>query len=537
MSLNLNAVTIVLDDSSFPLSDCAFFLNLTSIGGPSLYAFAPYNGTFMVSSTNCTLSTSDLPRGTSIELYGFSPPAEVVQTFDVFLEEDQFHLSYPQAAVGDLWYSSPTTDPSAIQPEGITVRFDGPNLVFDYATVIVADFTSLEGQTILVDDSNSEIQWQGNWQQKTNYTLFNTGLNIPNVGPPTGHRIALTRPHGNGTHNSISVGDSMIFQFEGDFKQSCLLSEFYTLVGTSISVVGLSPVALEYLDPVNGVNSSDYHLSLNFTLDGKFTTVNFTEGNGLPHFTFFHADGLSTGDHILSMTVENNINSTVIIDYLTYKPSFPTLQDKPIFQPITPGTSSSTAVSPSPTSEENKKPSDKKVNTGAVVGGVVGGVLLLAVLALFIWFYRRKKKTSPIPEATQARSDLIIEPFVLTGGETTTTTSGKIRSPVVQSIQPSSKQANVHSSVEVSASSLLFNAEAVPSSPVEQHAALRRQRDELTETVHHLESQTGMDAPSNRDYATQDQIRDMHARIEMLTREMSRYLVPPAYNAGNGGMF
>ncbi|THU80271.1 hypothetical protein K435DRAFT_874555, partial [Dendrothele bispora CBS 962.96] len=67
----------------------------------------------------------------------------------------------------------------------------------------------------------------------------------------------------------------------------------------------------------------------------------------------------------------------------------------------------------------------------------------------------------------------------------------------------------------------------------EQHAELRQQRDELEETVQNLESQSQRrdTNTSNENSAIQGQMREMQARIDILTREMSRYIVPPAYDS------
>ncbi|THU90109.1 hypothetical protein K435DRAFT_841575 [Dendrothele bispora CBS 962.96] len=400
-------VTIVLDDSLFS-ADCSEFLNLTSIGGPSLYpGFSTFNGTFMVSDSTCHLSRN-LNRGTSISFYGFTPPAEANQTFTVSLSssgsQDE-QVSYPQPAVGDLWYTSAVTSPDSVLTDWIDIQFGGPNLIFDYALATVAELTELRGETILVDDSNSEIQWLGNWQEKTNYTLQN--LNIPNVGPPTSHRGALSRPHGNGTHDSNSVGDMFIFQFQG----------------TSITVSGVAPLGQEANDASGNVTGGDFHLSLNFTLDGISTSVVLTNGHpdvalaGSPHFSYFSHDPLDGGNHTLIMTVDIAINTSVTIDYLTYQPSFSSLLEKPNFPPIN-ATSSTSTPSPTPSTIDQPVPASvKKSHTSAIAGGVVGGVAFVVLLSLGIWLLYRKNQQSKVSSLPTNKMEqypnLAVEPFVL----------------------------------------------------------------------------------------------------------------------------
>ncbi|KAF5367384.1 hypothetical protein D9758_003759 [Tetrapyrgos nigripes] len=504
MSQNTSAVTIVLDDTDFDVdgTNC-FILNGTS--GVETLRDA-FNGTLVVSKTGCFIS-HHLDEGTRLDFYGYTPPLDTSQTFN-FSEGGSAVRFFPPITfygpnIGGLWFTTLGVSESSIF--SIDLQFNGPLLVFDYALLTVAEFTELRNQTILVDDENvEEIQWQGKWQERKNYTLFfDAQLPTTNSSSFSTSRAVPSRPHGNGTHDSNTAGDSFIFQFQG----------------TSILVAGVSPYdhSIESesehdldLDPAQ----SAFHISLNFTLDGNSTEVIITNGNldnpGTPHFPYFRADSLTEGNHTLYMTVNDvSGNTSVVIDYLTYRASFDTLLDKPVFPTI--AASPSPSPSPTPSSTPSPTPNSNTLNKGAIAGGTVGGIVLLALLVV-------------PPPNTRAMSNLEIEPFLLPSPVENPSSRKGVVSPSTGS-QPAATSLTTKSQQE---SNQHHSSQNLTSSASEQHSELRRQRDELTETVENLESERA-NSPS-QNFATQEQIGQMQARIDMLTREMSRYMAPPAYD-------
>ncbi|KAK7461014.1 hypothetical protein VKT23_008942 [Stygiomarasmius scandens] len=449
--------------------------------------------------------------------YGFTPPANLDQSFSSSINGSVVTNSsntYTEANIGGLWFTS--VQAGNLPFEQITIGPIGSLLVFDYAIAPVAEFENLRGQTIFVDDSNSEIQWAGAWQEKRNYTLFGE-VNLPR-GDIT--NSVPTRPHGNGTHESDSVGASMAFQFQG----------------SSVLIAGVAPMNRTVEPFTRGPGLvppvSDFLLELNVTLDGESQSVVFTNGEllqpgGTPHFPYFKNDSLEEGNHTLIMTIKNVTgNASATIDYITYKPTFDILQDKPNFPPI--ALDNNTSPVPSPTMTPLPDP-ESKSNVGVIAGAVVGGVVLLVLLILGFWLlWRRKKRAREEDDMNVTpNAQAAVEPFVLAGPVETSTRKG------AQFVSPQRP-----STIGLTSKGEGQRAEAGPSpsplvlSPTEQHAELRRQRDELTETVRDLELQSERGDSSNQnDFATQDQIREMQARVDMLTREMSRYIVPPAYES------
>ncbi|THU85835.1 hypothetical protein K435DRAFT_924557 [Dendrothele bispora CBS 962.96] len=395
-----------------------------------------------------------------MELYGFTTPGNFNATFVPVDPGNPTGEEQLENRSGGVFYNW-TNDSKLI------VQF-GQYWLFDYAVAGVAEFEDLHDQTIIVDDSNTEIQWGGNWEEKRNYTL-------PMVWPFIPSFTADARPHGNGTHESDKVGDYFIFQFQG----------------TSILVAGIAPQ--NRTNGVPGVND-DFHLKLNFTLDGYSQSKVFTNeivlvgGGGLPHFPYFQNNTLAEGNHTLIMTVDDvSGNASVIIDYLTYKPSFPTLKDKPTFSPI----NLSNDSTPSPDPPASPPAGSTRSNTGIIAGSVGGGVALLSLIALSIWLLYKKKQ-----RARQLDQRRFMAPSI---------TSTQTTSDLAQS--------------------------GTPSPP--QHAQLHWQREGLEETLQNMESQSGNTRSSDQSLVTQGQLREMLARVDALTREMAmgRYVDPPEYDS------
>ncbi|KAE9402859.1 hypothetical protein BT96DRAFT_522469 [Gymnopus androsaceus JB14] len=148
--------------------------------------------------------------------------------------------------------------------------------------------------------------------------IFTTGLDPAN-------------PSGNGTHTSSTAGDSFKFQF----------------AGSSISVNGIQPW------------QTSGNMTVAFSVDDEPTTTQtFPRGNHVSYVTtttnyaFFEDDSLSSGNHTLTVNIiEVNGNSSMIVDCLTYIPSFSTLASKPHF---TNSGSSSTVLSTSTASSAAK---------------------------------------------------------------------------------------------------------------------------------------------------------------------------------------
>ncbi|KAF7302473.1 hypothetical protein HMN09_00881400 [Mycena chlorophos] len=358
--------------------------------------------------------------GTSVSLYGITPPSSFNQTiawsaFPFNIQSDlssanaaTFPLSeYAQAAFGGFLYETPTlsTGSSTIEV-GLT---GASGILIDYATATVGDGTSLAGQRIIVDDTSIEIFWNGTWSPKTDLVL-DVSCTLPfdpmfNRNETTSFTAGM-HPHANSTHRSGTVGDSFVFQFSG----------------TTILASGITPG--------NNTANNDWLLAMNFTLyDGNSTVpssswlTNFTSDSDFtdatrPHYVYFSMEGLSDGDHTLFaqiLAVSGNPPPQAQIDYITYLPSFATASQKPTFNPgafvaaldgggIPPaGTSASgqamtssasiTASAAQQSMSAAGNSSKSHAEAGPIAGGVISGLVFVLVLVATVLFYIRRKRT------------------------------------------------------------------------------------------------------------------------------------------------
>ncbi|KAK7453501.1 hypothetical protein VKT23_011778 [Stygiomarasmius scandens] len=391
-----DAVTIVVDDADdllfgtdrdlFP-SETLLFLNSTSdVVNDFTGAFG--NTLSIVNTTTARYTVTF--NGSSISLFGFTPISPPFNS--TFQVASQFsgpftRLSYPDQALGCQWYTSP---PQVASNANQLIFSDLYGMAFDYALVTVGSGTDLRGKTILVDDTNPEIKWSGSWDDTINHNL-KVGTTLP-VDPPgseeekrsihiTSRSIGFTStiiPHGNGTHDSATKGDSFTFRF----------------AGSSVLVAGILPsIANRDVSRAAGV------LTMNFTLDGNTTTRQFFSTDSqlnIFHFVYFQNDTLDPGNHTLTATVadiQGEGSVSAIIDYITYKPSFGLLVEKPVFNDDTPNSTTTSLPPPQNTSLVGKDNSDHNTPVGAIAGGVVAGVIiLLALLIGGLFYYRRKRR-------------------------------------------------------------------------------------------------------------------------------------------------
>ncbi|KAJ7648653.1 hypothetical protein DFH06DRAFT_996938 [Mycena polygramma] len=222
-------------------------------------------------------------------------------------------------------------------------------MAIDYALVTAGNSTNLQGQTIIVDDASPEIFWDGDWEGTLN--AQNTLGFIANISS-----------HANTTHQSSNVGDSFTFQFAGEKIHGFHLPEF-----------------------------TNKRRNMEFTLDGNATRNTFTAGSAFgPHFVYFNATfDEAAGNHTLVAKVLNIAGSPLPaaqIDYITYKPTFVTIADKPKF--LSPASSATGAPS---AASSTVVPIQKHSSVGAIVGGVLGGCSLLALFMGAFYVLRRRR--------------------------------------------------------------------------------------------------------------------------------------------------
>ncbi|KAK7005991.1 Gpr1 family protein [Favolaschia claudopus] len=425
-------------------------------------------------------------RGTSVALFGVTPPAQYNQTVGIAdPSTDTTNLTqpgsyrrytYPVSSQGGQFFASGTVPDTRQIQIGLS---NANGIVVDYALVTAGNFTNLDGQTILVDDSSPEIFWSGSWAVVDNYTLpiqctipspqaFEESKTTLNSTDSVNF-MANMQPHANSTHSSSAAGDSFTFQF----------------AGTSILVSGVTP----------GPSSpSDWLLRMEFSLDGNITTrtLNPTSDPTKPHYVYFEPDPLPPGNHTLVGKIVNVAGSPLPaaqIDYITYMPSFFTITEKPVFPaPEVSGP----ATSPSSVPPSSDSQSHAKSHAGAIAGGVMGGCLLIGCCLGILWLVRRNKKRNA--------PNLDTEPFTST-----------VPTVYSQSDVPPLQQSKRRFSPPPAASSSVAS---------NSNAALSEQQSNIAAEMRQLQNSP-----------VEARLRELQAQMDAIEMRMQEN-APPSYSGG-----
>ncbi|KAF9225063.1 hypothetical protein BS17DRAFT_879796 [Gyrodon lividus] len=151
-----------------------------------------------------------------------------------------------------------------------------------------------------------------------------------------------------------------------------------------------------------GINAS-------LTIDGgtpKYNVLSAPPGPNfyIPNVTLFSVQGITTGNHMATMTVQNwdNIFSGMMFDYAAINETIvsPTTTSSSVTSSAAASTTSSVATSPAPASSTTPH-----VNISALVSGVIGGLVALVAIILAILCFRRRRRGNRDNKPT-------IEPFV-----------------------------------------------------------------------------------------------------------------------------
>ena len=301
--------------------------------------------------------------GTSATFIGNTPTSYFPQTATVQIDNGTaFGINYddPNPPTYKQWFTTPT-----LSDGRHTVTISKLRTAIDYAVVNVGNNTSLTGQTVVVDDDSSLIQYSGQWYRNTNQ--FIPG-NLP-VG----------YPYRNVTHRSSNPGDSFTFQFSG----------------TSVSIYGIfSWFNLGSLTATYTVDGMPYNSTISVTT----SSPSYLNKDGeMSNYLYFSLDNLSAGNHKLVVNVTQADNQTFILDYISYKPSFNSLATMPNITGTS--TSSTSRAVSSATSQGtavatvSSSGSQQPVSTGTIVGASIGALafgILLTALVVYLVLRRRK---------------------------------------------------------------------------------------------------------------------------------------------------
>ncbi|KAG6380395.1 hypothetical protein JVT61DRAFT_8513 [Boletus reticuloceps] len=205
----------------------------------------------------------------------------------------------------------------------------------------------------------------------------------------------------NGT--MMTVDTSHCFNYTYNYatctiSDNCQVQIPFTGSGITIYVLQAGP---------QGINAS-------ITIDGGAPKNNVLPAPPSPHFyapnvTLFSVQGITTGNHTATMTVQNwdNIFSGMMFDYAVI--------NQTIVATTTSSVASSTAVSTASratvTSTATPSPSKSTTNVGAMVGVALGALAGLIALLLVIFYLCRRRREPQRLSILDLDADIRIEPF------------------------------------------------------------------------------------------------------------------------------
>ncbi|KAJ7571942.1 hypothetical protein C8J56DRAFT_1083855, partial [Mycena floridula] len=281
------------------------------------------------------------------------------------------------------FYQSPMLDDTAkIHTINATSVHLVGSIELDYIAVSPGKETPLLGRTLMVDDMYSGLSFGSGWV--TTETVFNLDSNF------------LAFPFQNTTHTALTPGSMFSFSYTGSSLSLYGVFDWdqlgsYELTSTINDELPVSKT----FDARNDSNPEAYHQQLNFVL-------------------FFRE--LEAGNHTATFTLSKCVNQTLIVDYITYKPSFSSLSTMPNLTGSTFSLPSNTSTA-DPTSLTNpslpapNNSANSKLHIAPLVAGLMAGLALLSCLILlFIWQHRRRQNRPSIP-VTSDEQTLFIEPF------------------------------------------------------------------------------------------------------------------------------
>ncbi|KAF9036259.1 hypothetical protein BJ165DRAFT_627513 [Panaeolus papilionaceus] len=245
----------------------------------------------------------------------------------------------------------------------------------DLGLVRVGRHTPLHGKTLLVDDSDSQVEYSGiGWSR--NGSIFE-GL-YPQLFDP----MLKT------SHETASQGDMITFRFYGT---SVSLWGFFSWMRTSNIVVV-------------------------YTLDGRseqrsYPVTDYDTRREALHFPFYSAKDLTPSHHVLTANVTGIQNTTFRFDYITYEPSFANFASMPDI-PLGPAP---VASSPLPDPAITASVKQKSPLVGKIVGGFIGGFLLVGLVLFVLVRLQFKRRQQGIKRGRLVTRTTRITPFSLTG--------------------------------------------------------------------------------------------------------------------------
>ncbi|KAJ7599821.1 hypothetical protein C8J56DRAFT_1072456 [Mycena floridula] len=190
-----------------------------------------------------------------------------------------------------LYQSSTLDDTAKIHTVNATFVSLTSSIEHDYIAVSPGNETPLLGRTLMVDDTYSGLSFGSGWI--TTGTVFHIVSDF------------VAFPFQNTTHRASTPGSMFSFSY----------------TGSSLSLYGVFD--WDQLGSYELTSTIDDELPVSKTFDAR-NDLNPDELRQQLNFVLFSRE-LEAGNHTTTFTLSKCFNQTLIVDYITYKPSFPSL--------------------------------------------------------------------------------------------------------------------------------------------------------------------------------------------------------------------
>ncbi|KAK0495939.1 hypothetical protein EDD18DRAFT_224866 [Armillaria luteobubalina] len=217
------------------------------------------------------------------------------------------------------------------------------------------------GMSILIDDNDSSISYNGSWSQNSGDAFKTNGSSGDSI---------IFSPHGGGVHRSSSAGSKFTFQFSG----------------SAVSIYGVQQLA-------------SGNLAVSFEIDGSPRNGLNISGNGnndvaLANVPLLSATSLTSGDHEVTVTITEVSGDQIFeLDYVVYEPIYRESEATGTSSSFGSGSSTSGSTSSQTGTTTSSEGGGSKGNTGIIVGVVLAALVAFAVLSsLVYWWWKRRHR-------------------------------------------------------------------------------------------------------------------------------------------------
>ncbi|KAG6901765.1 hypothetical protein C0995_008107 [Termitomyces sp. Mi166 len=260
----------------------------------------------------------------------------------------------------------------------------------DYATITAGENTPFQGQSLIVDDTDPSIKFEGDWTRNTSFQVFKIVMMFHGNGGDHGHTRLLEAFLLLQHMETPLIKPLHVVQQPRFVLMVGILEEIYDalippcITGTSVSVFGIKSFE----------NTS--WLDMTYTMDGGIPLdVQSTPAGQLGNVQWFHKEDLAATNHTLIMQVSSFGNTSFNLDYILYTPSFTSLAEEKGLSILQSSSSQSQATSTATGPQISTTPvTAQPAANGTFHEKLLAAIVvpaLIGVITIILLIMRRKK--------------------------------------------------------------------------------------------------------------------------------------------------